>query len=56
MMFALVVGGLSGEAEEVFEGVMMLVAVALLTWMIIWMMAQKSIAKELESRVSSGMD
>lgn len=56
LFFGLVSGGLSGRTEEMFEGVMMLVAVVLLTWMIIWMMAQRSIAQELERKVSIVLD
>ena len=56
LLFGLASGGLSKEAEEIFEGVMMLVAVSLLTWMIIWMMAKRSIALELERKVSREMD
>lgn len=56
LLFGLASGALSKEAEEIFEGVMMLVAVSLLTWMIIWMMAKRSIALELERKVSREMD
>ncbi|MFQ5737003.1 MAG: FTR1 family protein [Thermodesulfobacteriota bacterium] len=56
VLFGLVSGGLGAGAEEVFEGVMMLIAVALLTWMIVWMMAQRTVAKELERKVSRELD
>ncbi|MCR4287524.1 MAG: FTR1 family protein [Deltaproteobacteria bacterium] len=56
LLFGFAFGGLSGATEEIFEGAMMLAAVALLTWMIIWMMAQRSIAQELERKVSRELD
>lgn len=44
--------GLEGKAEEVFEGAAMLLAVAVLSWMIIWMKSQaRHIRGELETRV-----
>lgn len=49
---------LEGRAEELFEGVMMLLAVVVLTWMIFWMRSQARMLKgnlesELESAVRS---
>jgi high-affinity iron transporter len=44
------IGGLEGFAEEVSEGVIALLAVALLTWMIFWMGRQ---ARFLRSRLQS---
>lgn len=49
--FNLFLGGFTGRAEKVFEGVMMLLAVILLTWMIMWMMVQRHIVEELEAKV-----
>jgi high-affinity iron transporter len=47
---------LEGGAEQVFEGTAMLVAAALLTWMIFWMRRQaRSIRRELESQVESAL-
>ncbi len=44
--------GLEGRAEEIFEGAAMLLAVAVLSWMIIWMNSQaRHIRGELEARV-----
>ncbi len=44
--------GLSGRAEEVFEGVAMFVAAAVLTWMIIWMKGQaRHMRRDIEMRV-----
>ena len=43
---------LSGRAEEIFEGVTMLLAAGLLTWMIIWMRTQgRRIQQQLEADV-----
>jgi high-affinity iron transporter len=43
---------LEGRAEELFEGVAMLLAAAMLTWMIFWMRTQaRQISAELESDV-----
>jgi high-affinity iron transporter len=47
---------LEGAAEEVFEGVAMLLAAAVLTWMIFWMNRQaRSIKGELESGVDQAL-
>ena len=53
VVFNSVAGGFSGRAEEIFEGVTMLVGALLLTFMIIWMMRQKHLAGELEGRVAT---
>lgn len=52
---------LEGRAEQIFEGVTMLTAVAVLTWMIFWMRYQartmkSSIESELEGVVSDGQE
>jgi high-affinity iron transporter len=50
------VGELEGRAEEIFEGVAMLSAVAVLTWMIFWMRKQAaSIKKELEAKLAGAL-
>jgi len=47
---------LEGRAEYVFEGITMLAAAALLTWMIFWMRRQaRSIRKDLEGQVTSAL-
>lgn len=53
LLFTSLAGGFSGRAEEIFEGFAMLAGALLLTTMILWMMKQKHIAKELEQRVST---
>ena len=47
---------LEGTAEKAFEGVTMLVAAGLLTWMIFWMRRQaRTIRRELEGQVESAL-
>src|SRR3989344_4721061 len=53
LLFISIAGGFEGQAEKLFEGVTMIVASALLTTMILWMLRQQHIAKELESRVAT---
>lgn len=49
-------GELEGRAEQIFEGVAMLSAVAVLTWMIFWMRKQaRNIKGELEARVAGAV-
>lgn len=52
-LFTGLAGGFSGRAEEIFEGITMLIGAALLTTMILWMMKQKHIAQELKHRVAA---
>ena len=50
------VGELEGRAEQIFEGVAMLSAVAVLTWMIFWMRKQAmGIKRELETRLQGAI-
>ena len=50
------VGALEGRSEQIFEGVAMLSAVAVLTWMIFWMRKQAmGIKRELETRVQGAI-
>jgi len=53
VLFTKLAGGFTGRAEEIFEGITMLVGALLLTTMILWMMKQKHIARELENRVAT---
>jgi high-affinity iron transporter len=50
--FHWIAGGFSGLAEELFEGITMLIGAALLTWMILWMMQQKRVAQQLKEKVA----
>lgn len=55
-LLALVGAELEGTAEAVWEGSTMLVAAALLTWMIFWMRRQaRTIRRELEAQVESAL-
>ncbi len=50
------VGALEGRSEQIFEGVAMLSAVAVLTWMIFWMRKQAvNIKRELEARIEGAI-
>ena len=53
LLFVKLAGGFIGRAENVFEGLTMLIGALLLTTMIIWMMKQRHMARELEHRVAS---
>ncbi|HKJ27239.1 MAG TPA: FTR1 family protein, partial [Anaerolineales bacterium] len=45
-----------GQAEEIFEGVAMLSAAAILTWAILWMQSQaRAVSKQLESDVHNAV-
>lgn len=47
-------GGFEGRAEEIYEGVMMIVAAGLITWMILWMLKQrKGLKKNLENKAEA---
>jgi len=50
-VFTLFAGGFEGKAEQIFEGATMLIGAFLLTTMILWMMKQRHIAKEIEGKV-----
>ncbi|MDP3976236.1 MAG: FTR1 family protein [bacterium] len=39
--FETFLGGFQGKAEEIYEGVIMLLAAALISWMILWMIKQR---------------
>jgi high-affinity iron transporter len=48
---------LEGRSERIFEGVVMLVAAALLTWMIFWMRNRaRRIRREIEGRTQAALD
>ena len=50
VFFQVILGGFSGQAEKLFEGIVMIVAAAVLGTMIIWMAKNKNIANELEEK------
>ena len=51
ILFTTIAGGFEGFAEELFEGITMLIGAALLTTMILWMIKQRNIASELHGKV-----
>ncbi len=51
VIFTFFAGGFEGKAEEIFEGTTMLIGAVLLTTMILWMMQQRHISKEIEGKV-----
>jgi high-affinity iron transporter len=53
ILFTILAGGFTGRTEEIFEGFTMLIGALLLTTMILWMMKQKHIARELENKVAT---
>ena len=50
-IFTFFSGGFEGTAEQIFEGITMLIGAFLLTTMILWMMQQRHISKEIEGKV-----
>ena len=52
-LFTFLAGGFEGKAEQIFEGFTMLVGASLLTTMIMWMMRQRHISREIEGRVEN---
>jgi len=53
LLFNSLAGGFEGRAEEIFEGISMLFAAFLITFMILWMMKQKHIIIELHRKVDT---
>jgi len=51
-LFSRLAEGFEGRAEQLFEGITMLLGALLLTTMILWMMRQRQVALELEARVA----
>jgi high-affinity iron transporter len=50
------IGELEGRSEQIFEGIAMFSAVAVLTWMIFWMRRQAvSIKRDLEARIQGAI-
>src|SRR3989344_6618646 len=52
-LFNTIAGGFEGRAEQIFEGIAMLFASFLITFMILWMMKQKHIVADLHKKVST---
>ncbi|MEM4398158.1 MAG: FTR1 family protein [Candidatus Woesearchaeota archaeon] len=54
-VFLKVYGSFSGKAEEIFEGITMIIGSFLLTTMILWMFNNQNIKKELQNKVSENL-
>lgn len=55
-LFSLLEGGFTGFAEELFEGITMIVAAGFLTYMIVWLYQQKNAKKALEEKLMKHVD
>lgn len=56
-IFQLLLGGFEGKVEEIFEGIVMMLAVVVLTYMIFWMNRQaKSIRSDIEVSIEKAVD
>lgn len=56
IFFQMVLGGFSGKAEAIFEGIVMIIAAALLSSMIIWMARNKNVSESLENQASAVLE
>jgi high-affinity iron transporter len=56
IVFSALAGGLTGAAEQLFEGTAMLIASVLITYMTFWMLRQKRISEELREKVDKEID
>lgn len=54
--FQILAGGFSGRAEEIFEGITMLVGAVLLTTLIIWVIRKSAQTAELERKVANRIE
>lgn len=56
--FYYIAGGFTGNIERIFEGITMIVAALLLTFMILWIMRQKHVAigfhKKMQNKINTG--
>lgn len=57
VVFTLAFGRFEGRAEEIYEGVVMLAAAALISWMLLWMIRQKKhMRKAIELQVAGHLE
>ena len=56
LLFQKLAGGFHGQAEKLFEGIVMIIAAVVLGTMIIWMAKNRNIAEELESKAVEALD
>jgi len=53
--FQVIIGGFSGQAEKLFEGIVMIIASIVLGTMIIWMAKNQNIATELQEKAEDSI-
>lgn len=54
ILFQIFAGGFTGRAEEIYEGITMLTAAALISWMIVWMLRQRrTMRRDIEQKVET---
>jgi len=56
VMFSVFTGGFDGKAEQIFEGIVLLVAVCILTTMILWMNKQsKNLGSDIQMKIDAAV-
>ena len=55
IVFQMIAGGFEGNASKIFEGVVMIIASAVLTTMIIWMAQNKNISEDLKNQAKESL-
>ena len=55
IIFQMIAGGFEGNASKIFEGVIMIIASAVLTTMIIWMAQNKNISEDLKNQAKESL-
>jgi len=55
ILFQNIAGGFEGNSSKIFEGIVMILASAVLTTMIIWMAQNKNISEDLETKVKESL-
>ncbi len=55
ILFQNIAGGFEGNSSKIFEGIIMIVASAVLTTMIIWMAQNKNISEELKNKAEASL-
>ena len=54
--FNVLLGGFEGANEQLFEGTLMIIGAALISWMILWMMQQRHITQDIENEVKHSIE
>ena len=55
ILFQNIAGGFEGDSSKIFEGIVMILASAVLTTMIIWMAQNKNISEDLEAKAKESL-